>query len=154
MSSGYFGVAIYHPRHEINVGGLWRSALAFGAAFVATVGRRYTTQASDTAKTDRAIPLHHFADIDDLVTHLPHSCPLVGVEQDPRAASLTVYQHRPRALYLLGAEDHGLPQAVVDRCHDLVQIPSAVPWPLNVASAGTVVLAHRHMAVARQAVPA
>lgn len=144
---GYFGVAIYHPKHEKNIGGLWRSAVAYEAAFLATVGTRYQrVQASDTPNAREKVPLLHFRDIDDLLEHLPHGCPLVGVELDPRATPLPAYEHRGRALYLLGAEDHGLPQSVIDRCHDLVQIPTAVPYSINVASAGSIVLAHRHMA--------
>lgn len=145
MSRGYFGVAIHHPRHETNVGGLWRSAKAYGAAFTATVGRRYSVQAADTPRTPHHTPLHHYDDVEDLIAHLPHGCPLVGVELDDEATPLDAFRHPERALYLLGAEDHGLPQWVRDRCHYLVKVPSAVDWSLNVASAGTVVLAHRHM---------
>lgn len=145
MSRGYFGVAIYHPRHDVNVGGLWRSAAAFGAAFTATVGARYSTmQASDTSKTRLHIPLFHHATIDELIERLPHSCPLVGVELDPRAVPLERFHHPDRAVYLLGAEDHGLPPSVTDRCHHLVQVSSSVSWSLNVATAGSIVLHDRH----------
>lgn len=147
---GYFGVAVYHPRHEVNIGTLWRTATAYDAAFLATVGRRYgREQSADTCGSPRHTPLHHYTDLDDLVAHLPHGCPLVGVELDPRAVSLDTFVHPERALYLLGAEDHGLPQHVVDRCHYLVQIPAAVPWSLNVSTAGSIVVAHRFMNTAR-----
>jgi tRNA G18 (ribose-2'-O)-methylase SpoU len=145
-SRGYFGVAVWHPKHEVNIGSLWRSAHLYGAAFVATVGSRYAhRQASDTMATTRHTPLHHYDTIDDLIDHLPHSCPLVGVELDPRAVGLDRFVHPLRALYLLGAEDHGLPPKITDRCHFLVQIPTVVNRSMNVASAGTVVLADRHM---------
>jgi tRNA G18 (ribose-2'-O)-methylase SpoU len=124
------------------VGGLWRSASLYGAAYVFT-GRRYKEQASDTPKTPGRIPLLHFADVADLVAHLPHGCPLVGVELDPRAAGLASFTHPPRAAYLLGAEDHGLPLAVLDRCHYLVQVETAEPESMNVACAGSVLLHHR-----------
>lgn len=145
-NGGFYGIAVYHPKHDANVGGLWRSADAYGAAFTATVGRRYQTmQASDTTKSRLHTPLHHYRDIDDLIEHLPHACQLVGVELDPRAVQLDEFQHPERALYLLGAEDHGLPQSVIDRCHHLVQVPSAVSWSLNVATAGSIVAYHRFM---------
>lgn len=149
MSRGYFGVGIYRPKRQVNVGGLWRSASAYGAAFFATVGHRYEREAADTTHARIHTPLHHYGDLDDLLAHLPHVCPLVGVELDPRATPLDGFAHPHRALYLLGAEDDGLPPAVLDRCHFLVQIPTAVPYSINVASAGTVVLAHRHMAARR-----
>lgn len=143
---GFFGAAVYRPKREVNIGGLWRSAAAYGAALLATVGVRYQLEASDTPNARLHTPLVHYHDLDDLLAHLPHGCPIVGVELDPRATPLPEFIHPPRALYLLGAEDHGLPPAVLDCCHYLVQIPTAVTWSLNVASAGTVVLAHRHMA--------
>jgi tRNA G18 (ribose-2'-O)-methylase SpoU len=147
MSSprGYFAVGIYHPKTPHNVGTLWRSASLYGAAFVFTVGSRYRRQSSDTPTTPRHKPLFHFDDIGDLHRHLPWSCPLVGVELDPRAAMLGEYEHRERAVYLLGAEDQGLPVDVLDQCHDVVQIESPVPWSMNVATAGTVLMYDRHI---------
>lgn len=143
---GYFGVAVYQPRHEENVGSLWRTANAYGAAFMATVGRRYgRSQASDTPRSHCHVPLFHFTDITDLLDHLPRGCPLVGVELDPRAVLLDRFTHPERGLYLLGAEDHGLPPDVIDSCHHLVQVPSVAMWSLNVAVAGGIVVAHRHM---------
>lgn len=145
MSRGFFGVGIWHAKHEINIGTLWRSATLYDAAFVFTVGTRYKAQASDTCKTPTHTPLHHYADIDDLIAHLPHSCPLVGVELDLRAKELTGYRHPERAVYLLGAEDHGLPPAVVNRCHDLVVVPTVRGFSHNVAVAGALVLHDRHV---------
>lgn len=142
---GYFAVGIHRPKRDVNVGGLWRSATLYGAAFVFTVGARYDRQAADTPKTPLHTPLHHYADVDDLVQHLPWSCPLVGVELDVRATGLTEYVHPQRAVYLLGAEDNGLPQKVMDRCHDLVVIPTVRDFSHNVASAGSIVLHDRHI---------
>jgi tRNA G18 (ribose-2'-O)-methylase SpoU len=144
IARGYFAVGIYHPKVANNVGSLWRSASLFGASYVFTVGRRYTPQASDTAGTPRRIPLHHFSDVGDLVGHLPHGCPLVGVEQDARAETLGRFVHPERGAYLLGAEDAGLPKAVLDRCHFLVQVESPAAEPLNVACAGSVVMHDRY----------
>lgn len=61
--------------------------------------------------------------------------------------------HPLRALYLLGAEDHGLPPEVLARCHEVVQVPSPSPYSLNVAVAGSLVLYDRYRAAtAAQAV--
>ena len=68
---GFFGIGVWHPKHEINIGGLWRSACCFGAAFVFTVGRRYRNQPSDTLKAVRHIPLVEYVDVEDLIWHLP-----------------------------------------------------------------------------------
>lgn len=143
---GYFAIGIYHGKTEVNIGTLWRSAHLYGAAFVFTVGARYHRQASDTPKTPNHTPLFHFATVDDLIEHLPWSCPLVGVEMDERSRPLTSHPNSwERCAYLLGAEDYGLPQAVLDRCHHLLSIETAMPQSLNVAVAGSIVLHDRHV---------
>lgn len=155
MSRGFFAVGIYRTKTEANVGTLWRSAHLYGASFVFTVGRRYQRQSSDTPKTPLHTPLFHFDTIDDLRAHLPWSAPLVGIELDPRATPLTSFTHPERAVYLLGAEDQGLPQSVTDLCHSLVQIPAVRSQSMNVAAAGSVLLYDRHAkALVRQAVSA
>jgi tRNA G18 (ribose-2'-O)-methylase SpoU len=146
VTRGYFGVAVYRPKTTNNVGSLWRSATLFDAAFLGTVASRYQRQPSDTGKAAHGTPLVHYRDFDDLVEHLPHGCPIVGVELDPRAVPLTSFVHPERALYLLGAEDDGLPPGVLDMCHYLVQIPTALPRSMNVACAGSLVMGHRFMA--------
>lgn len=148
---GYFAVGVWHPKTEVNVGTLWRSATLYQAAFVFTVGRRYTPQASDTPKTPRHVPLFHFDDVASLRRLLPWSCPLIGVELDPRARPLRRFAHPPRAAYLLGAEDHGLPPDVTDECHHLIQIESPEPDSMNVAVAGSIVLHDRYMRTRRVA---
>lgn len=147
---GYFGVGVYHGKTEANIGTLLRSANLYGAAFVFTVGRRYKAQASDTMRTPYHVPLFEFDTLDSLVYGLPWGCRLVGVELDPRAEVLSSYRHPEQACYLLGAEDHGLPTRVTDRCHALVQIETPKPQSLNVAVAGSLVLHHRY--VSRQPV--
>lgn len=141
---GYFAVGIYHPKRELNVGGLLRSAGLYQAAMVFTVGRRYERQASDTMNVPAHVPLLHFVDVDDLAAHLPFGCRLAGVELDPRARMLSEYVHPERVAYLLGAEDHGLPEGVRARCHELVQIETPVPYSMNVASAASVVIYARY----------
>ncbi len=145
---GFYGVGIYHPKTETNVGTLWRSAGLMGASFIFTVGRRYKRQSSDTMKTSRHIPLFHFRDISDLKEHLPDACPLVAVELDDRAVNIKEFSHPERACYLLGAEDHGLPEAVIRDCHHVVRLDGE--FSMNVAVAGSIVLYHR-TALAKEA---
>lgn len=143
-SRGYFGVAFWQPKSQVNVGTLWRSAFLYDAAFIATVGHRYDKQAGDTPNTANHVPLLHYRDLDDLIEHLPYSCPLVGVELADQAVPLDRFCHPLRAVYLLGAEDYGLPAKVLDRCHHVVQIPAARDWSMNVAAAGSIVMYDRH----------
>lgn len=143
---GYFGIGIINGKTKANIGTLWRSATLYDAAFIFTIGRRYKRQASDTPHTPRHTPLFEFDTVDDLLRHLPYSCPLVGVELDPRAVPLTEFKHPERACYLLGAEDHGLSPSVTDRCHHIVQVETAQPQSMNVAVAGSLVLHSRYTA--------
>ena len=86
--------------------------------------------------------MFNFQTIDDLMSHLPHGCPLVGVELDPRSRPLDRFTHPDRCCYLLGAEDHGLSEEVRDRCHLLVEIPGLRNC-LNVSVVGSLVMYDR-----------
>ena len=140
---GYFGIAVWQPKTATNIGTLWRSAWLYDAAFIATVGRRYEKQPSDTPGVAHHIPLLNYPAIDDLVASLPYSCPLIGVELTDSAVGLPSFTHPPRGVYLLGAEDHGLPPSVLKRCHQVVQIPAAKQWSMNVATAGSIIIYDR-----------
>jgi len=86
--------------------------------------------------------MYQFETVEDLKSHLPFSCPIVGIELDDRAKPLSKFTHPERACYLLGAEDHGLPANVLEACHHLVQI-DGLRMCLNVAVAGSMVLYDR-----------
>ena len=138
---GFYGIGIWHGKTEHNIGTLWRNAYIFGASFVFTVGTRYRRQASDTLKAVRHVPLYHYADIDDLIAHLPNSCPLIGVELTDDAQDVATFKHPQRACYLLGAEDHGLSPNVLAQCHSLIKLPGK--YSMNVAVAGTLIMYER-----------
>jgi tRNA G18 (ribose-2'-O)-methylase SpoU len=112
-----------------------------GADFMFTIGKRYKKQASDTEKSWKHTPLWHFEDFDDFKSHLPFEARLIGVELDDRARDLATYLHPERAVYMLGAEDTGIPQEILYKCHDLVQMQGE--RCLNVAVAGSILMYHR-----------
>ncbi len=139
---GYWGIGIYNPKHEANLGGVWRSAQAFSANFIFTVGpRRYSEQCTDIMKSTRHVPLFHYPTIEDLKSHLPHGCPLIAIEYPLAKQSLREFSHPERVVYLLGSEDNGLPERVINQCHFTITIPTKVC--LNLASAATVVMYDR-----------
>lgn len=138
---GYYGIGIYQGKTTANLGTLWRSAQNFGATFIFTIGKRYKTQASDTCKTYRHIPLYNYETLADFLRARPYDCKLIGVEQCQRSVELKTFNHPERAIYLLGAEDGGLPNNVQDLCQDIVQIES--PMCLNVAVAGSIIMYDR-----------
>jgi len=152
MNRGFFGIGVYHIKSEANLGTLFRSAQCFGADFIYTIGRRYKEQASDTMKSRLHMPLYHYNTLEDMRDHLPHGCRIVGVELDDRAWKVGHYVHPERCVYLLGAEDHGIPPKQLEMCHDIIQIPGASRC-LNVSAAGSIVLFDRVNQAARYTSP-
>ena len=67
--------------------------------------------------------------------------PIIGIEMG--GVPLPEFVHPPRAVYLLGAEDGGLPNRIQDQCHAIISLPSIRAASFNVAQAGTLVLYDR-----------
>jgi tRNA G18 (ribose-2'-O)-methylase SpoU len=141
MSRGFFEIGIYRGKTPANVGTLWRSAYQLGASGIFTVGRRYPQQASDTVKAHRHIPLREFLDLEALLAAQPYGCPIVAVEMGGR--SLQSFVHPERAIYLLGAEDNGIPASALARCQHVVSLPSVRTQSYNVSVAGSLVMYDR-----------
>ena len=141
INRGYFEIGIYNTKVVSNIGTLWRSAYQLGASGIFTIGRRYKKQASDTLKTFRHIPLRNYATFDQFYESIPYGCRLIGVEMGGKV--LETICHPERAVYLLGAEDHGLPSSIIERCHSVVSLDSIRTASYNVAVAGSIVMYHR-----------
>ncbi len=144
VSRGYFGIGVYHPKTEENVGTLWRSAYLYGAGFIFTVGRRYKHQCSDTMKTPRHIPMFNYCTYEEFAQNIPYAAQLICVELSENSRSLPIVCHPQQAVYLLGAEDHGLPEEVMDG-HIVISVPTMQPQSLNVATAGSIVMYDRYV---------
>jgi tRNA G18 (ribose-2'-O)-methylase SpoU len=136
---GFYGIGIVGSKTPLNVGTLWRSAGILGASYIFTAGRRYPQQASDTIKAWRHTPFFEFDHADALFDAIPKGCVPVAVEMGGRPLHAVV--HPERAVYILGAEDTGIPARVLDRCPLVVSIPG--DHSLNVAVAGSIVLYDR-----------
>jgi tRNA G18 (ribose-2'-O)-methylase SpoU len=151
VSPGYFGIGIVGCKIGVNVGTLWRSAYNFGAAFLVMIAPRYhkahrlslRRQASDTVNARLYIPFFTYETIEQFLEVRPYDCPLIVVEQTPESRPLETFTHPGRALYLLGAEDTGVPQGVMERCTYVVSIQT--PMCLNVSVAGSIVMYDRQM---------
>lgn len=139
--TGYFEVGIYQTKTKENVGTLWRTAWQLGAAGVFTIGKRYKQQGSDTPRVMRRIPLRHFLTIDEFKLQRPTGAVLVGIEMG--GIPLSDFCHPKQAVYLLGAEDNGLPQEVQDYCNCIVSLQGINDASYNVAVAGSIVLYDR-----------
>jgi len=136
-----FAIGVDHPKKEVNIGTLWRSAVCLGASMIFTVGRRYDPQSGDTVKSWLQVPLLHFQTWEEYRQHAPFSWVPIGIEVGREAVDLRDFQHPREAVYILGAEDGGLTNEAAGLCKDLVVIPSR--YCLNVAVAGAIVMYDR-----------
>lgn len=148
MKRGYFGIGIENNIKEHNLGTLWRSAHAFGATFVFTVGRRYEHQHSDVQHVTRHMPLFAFDTLMDMRKQCPNVA-IFGIEFLQADMNLHSFSHPERAIYLLGSEGRGLSHDAIAMCDHVISIPTILC--LNVASAGTVVLYDRQHKRRREA---
>lgn len=134
---GYYAIGVFRGKTEHNIGTLWRSAYILGAAYIFTVEKKYKKQTSDVVRAWSRIPLFHYKDIDDLLANIPYDCRLIGVEITDDAEELHEFHHPQRAIYLLGAEDFGLPQEVLDKCHFVIKMKGNSS--MNVGVSGSIV---------------
>jgi tRNA G18 (ribose-2'-O)-methylase SpoU len=141
MNRGFFGIGIQNVKTETNIGTLWRSAFIFGASFIFTIGNRYKRQASDTTQSWRHIPLYNYESFEDFYKSMPYDCQLIGIELDDKSIPIAEFKHPERCIYLLGAEDSGLTNEAINKCHQLIILPGT--FCLNVSVAGSIVLFDR-----------
>ena len=141
MSKNPFGIGIYKPKFNENIGTLWRSAYQLGASWIFTIEGKYKETKSDTYKTWKQIPLFEYEDIDELL--VVKNISLVCIETDDivkNSIMLPYFKHPAICAYILGNESMGLPQNIIDKCNHFVNIPAMRSQSYNVSMAGTVVM--------------
>lgn len=139
---GYFGIGVEGISKAMNVGSIMRSAHAFGASFVFTVGAIYQQTEggkSDTSDALDQLPLYEFDDVSGL--RLPKTCSLVGVELIDDAADLPSFRHPGRCAYVLGSERGSLSPELLALCDHSVKIPTQ--FCVNVGVAAAIVMYDR-----------
>jgi tRNA G18 (ribose-2'-O)-methylase SpoU len=139
---GYFGIGVAGVSKSMNVGSLFRTAHAFGASYVFTVGAAYARRVgrgADTSKAQGQIPFYDFPDAESLI--LPEGTDLVGIEIVDDAIALPSFRHPRQAAYILGAERESLPPELLARCSYTVKIPTH--FSINVGLAGAIVMYDR-----------
>lgn len=138
---GFFGIGIYGGKTPANLGTLWRSAHIMKADFIFTIGKRYDSMPTDTMKSWKHIPMFEYDTFDQFKISQPKDSELVAVELNENSVPLTEFHHSERAVYLLGAEDFGLPHEIIVQCDKIIQLPGENS--LNVSVAGSIVLYDR-----------
>jgi tRNA (guanosine-2'-O-)-methyltransferase len=136
------GIGILHPQHDENMGTLWRSAMIFGVDFIFMIGKKFVKQTSDVYESYKSVPCFFYKDFQDFYIHLPYNCRLVGIEIQEKAQKIEAYKHLAQCVYLLGSEHTGLSEQILEKCHEIVQLPKG---NYNVAMAGTIVLYDRYL---------
>jgi tRNA G18 (ribose-2'-O)-methylase SpoU len=145
---GYFGIGVEGISKPANLGALLRTAHAFGASFVFTIGAAFDARRAadaDTAASHESVPLHIYPDLVSFV--LPDGCQLVGLELIDEAIDLPSFRHPTRAAYVLGAERASLSPALIERCDFTVQIPGR--FCVNLAVAGAIAMYDRMISLGR-----
>ena len=138
-----FAIGVENLKSGANLGTLLRSAHIFGASLLFTVGRAYVRQAADTNNAYKKIPVMRFSSWDEYSEHSVFSWEHIGVEITHNAMSLPGFTHPKRAVYILGPEDGQLSNRFLAMCSKVVKIPSHLPYCLNVASAGSIIMYDR-----------
>jgi tRNA G18 (ribose-2'-O)-methylase SpoU len=145
---GYFGIGVEKLSKAHNAGSLFRTAHAFGASFIFTVGAVYERRAVekvDTSKSASHVPFYEFEDWKSL--RLPVGCELVGVELTDDAIELPSFRHPLSAAYVLGPERGSLSPELTALCAFVVRIPTR--FCINVGLAGAIVMYDRTLSLGR-----
>ena len=140
-AGGFFGIGIVMGKTAGNLGTLWRSAFQLGASFTCSIGARHEKLKEDTSRCWAHLPAHQYSKFEEFASSAPFGCQLVAIEMGGR--DLSTFVHPQRAVYLLGAEDCGLPSSVLKACHHHISIPAARTESYNVAVAGSLVMYDR-----------
>lgn len=135
---GYFGVGIYNPSKASNLGSLFRSAQAFGANYIYTIGYKYKRDQADTGNSKANIPYFNFESVDEFIAK--RAGDIICVELLDKSIPLSKFSHPSKACYLLGNESTGIPVALTDRFPSVI-IPTQIC--LNVSVAGSVIMFDR-----------
>jgi len=148
---GYFAIGAEQISKPMNLGNMVRSAHAFGASFVFTVGAAHDllTVGSNTSRSPLHVPLYHWQTPRDMT--LPQGCQLVGIELVEGAVELPSFRHPLQAAYVLGPERGELSPEILGACDHVVKIPTA--FCINVAVAGAIVMYDRIKTLGRFAPP-
>ena len=140
-----YGVVAINPKFRSNVGAILRVCSAFDAQFFYWSGERAKAELSPKGKI--RLPREERMEEYSKVKFRNHAEPLLPFAFTPVAVefgeyeSLYDFEHPELATYVFGAEDKGIPQSVLRKCHRFVTIPTN--HCLNLATAVSIVLYDR-----------
>ena len=145
---GYFGIGVEGISKAMNIGSIFRTAHAFEASFVFTIGATYSVAEGGKADTSSSLnhtPFYQFPDLNSLI--LPEKCTLIGIELTEDSIELPSFRHPAQAAYVLGPERGSLSNEVVNLCEYVVKIPTQ--FCVNVSIAAAIIMYDRVQSTGR-----
>ena len=143
----FFGVGLWEPKNQWNIGAVMRSMGCFGGSFLAVSGNRYKQQIGDFRNMDtefarKRIPC--FLGVNSILDFIPYDSEIVVLERTSNSISLHEFEHPRRATYVFGPEDGAVPtDEFGDHKFTSVHIPSN--GSLNLSAACYITLYDRIM---------
>lgn len=141
MTRGFAAIGLHQPKSAVNIGGVLRAAMCYGAASIAISGDRIDAKAlksaANTTQTQRHIPVFR-GELRDLI---PYAAVPVAVDLVDDAEPLPDFVHPHSAFYIFGPEDGTLGKAILEWCPKRVMVPTR--FCMNLAATVNVVLYDR-----------
>jgi len=137
---GFSVVSLVNTRIEANVGGALRAAHCYDAKMIILEGKKFEQHAADTTKASRHIPIIHTLDMFSVV---PVNCVPIAIEYIQNCQQLPTFKHPQNAMYIFGPENGSIPPRIIERCKDVVYIPTQ--FCMNLAATVNVVLYDRYI---------
>ena len=156
---GFFAIGSEGLSKAYNAGAIYRTAHAFDASFIFTVGSNIahgvksgkqnvgnsglsnSFKSVDTSSSDRHVPYFEFPDWNSFAR--PAKTALVGVELVDSSINLPNFYHPKRAVYVLGPEDGSLAPETISACDYIIKIPTK--FCINVGLAAAIVMYDRQL---------
>ena len=141
-------ILFINPKFAANVGTMARNAELLGIdhLYVSQHGRTGTNVgATDTAKSFRRIGSFVEDEMDTIAKHKAKGFKILAVELDSKAQDVSTFNHLEDALYIIGSEDKGISQEVLNIVDQTLVVPAKKPWSYNAADAATIVMYDRYI---------
>jgi tRNA G18 (ribose-2'-O)-methylase SpoU len=137
-----FSILLVNIDYDNNSGNIIRTANAMGAKEVILFGRRSFDRRSSMG-TEFYMEFQQIKFVEEIDEALKEYDIVVGLENGVTTKNLIDYKWNKniKTLICLGQEGSGIPKEILDKCHDLVEIPQVGSVrSLNVGTAAGIVM--------------
>ena len=137
-----FAIGIFQGKTAFNTVNLRKVATQLGADFVFVIHPRYRNRKPlEQSDLPGCVPYIEYLNFNDFASKAKEGWVFCGIEMD--GEDLVQFEHPRKAIYILGAEDNGLPMLVQQACRHIINIPSVRSESFNVTCAGSIVMYDR-----------